>query len=138
MDIIEQFVLQKGQTRQAEQKAEQKGVQKSTQKSFPAQVGDSLNVHVRLKEGNKERVQIFSGVVLKIQGSKSTRSFTVRKISGGVGVERTFPLASPALAKVEVISRAKVRRARLFYLRKRTGRSARLRVQITDASRQST
>ena len=97
------------------------------QMDFPAQVGDTLNVHVRFQEAGKERIQVFSGVVLKIQGKKSTRSFTVRKISDGVGVERTFPLASPAVEKVEVVSSAKVRRARLFYLRKRKGRAARLR-----------
>ena len=96
------------------------------QMEFPVQVGDTLNVHVRFQEAGKERIQVFSGVVLKIQGKKSTRSFTVRKISDGVGVERTFPLASPAVEKVEVVSRAKVRRARLFFLRERKGRAARL------------
>ncbi len=94
---------------------------------FPVQVGDTVNVSVRFQEAGKDRTQIFSGVVLKIQGKKSTNSFTVRKISDGVGVERTFPLASLALEKVEVVSRAKVRRARLFYLRERKGRAARLK-----------
>ena len=93
---------------------------------FPGRVGDTLDVYVRFKESGKERVQVFSGVILKIQGKKSTRSFTVRKISGGVGVEKTFPLSSPALEKVKVVSRAKIRRSRLFYLRKRKGRAARL------------
>ena len=99
-----------------------------TQKNMPfsTQVGDTVNVHVRFQEGGKDRVQVFSGVVLKIQGQKSTRSVTVRKISDGVGVERSFPLASPAVQKVETLARAKVRRARLFYLRQRKGRSARL------------
>ena len=97
------------------------------QVKFSAKVGDTLNVHVRFQEAGKERTQVFSGVVLKIQGKKSTRSFTVRKISDGVGVERTFPLAAPAVKKVEVVSRAKVRRARLFYLRKLKGRAARLK-----------
>ena len=102
--------------------------------AFSAKPGDSLDVHIRLKEAGKERVQVFSGVVLKIQGRKSTRSFTVRKISGGVGVEKTFPLASPALQKVTITSRAKVRRARLFYLRKLKGRSARLRTSADTES----
>ena len=99
------------------------------QMDFPAQVGDTVNVSVRFQEAGKERTQVFSGVVLKIQGKKSTKSFTVRKISDGIGVERTFPLAGPAVEKVEVLSRAKVRRARLFYLRERTGRLARLKAK---------
>ncbi len=96
------------------------------QLKFSAQVGDTVNVHVCFQEAGKERTQVFSGVVLKIQGQKSVRSFTVRKISDGVGVERSFPLASPAVQKVETLSQAKVRRSRLFYLRQRKGRSARL------------
>lgn len=88
--------------------------------------GDTVGVYVRVKEGEKERVQLYKGVVLKVQGSGINRSFTVRKISAGVGVERTFPLASPAIDRVEVISRGKVRRSRLFYLRGLKGRSARL------------
>jgi large subunit ribosomal protein L19 len=88
--------------------------------------GDTVGVYVRLKEGEKERVQLYRGVVIKIQGSGIGRSFTVRKISAGVGVERTFPLASPAIDRVEVISHGKVRRSRLFYLRGLKGRSARL------------
>ena len=103
------------------------------QMDFPARVGDTLNVHVRFQEAGKERIQVFKGVVLKIQGKKSTRSFTVRKISDGVGVERTFPLASPAVEKIEVLSSAKVRRARLFFLRDREGRAARL--QTLSASK---
>lgn len=102
------------------------------QMDFPAQIGDTLNVYVRFQEAGKERVQVFSGVLLKIQGKKSTRSFTVRKISDGVGVERTFPLASPAVEKLEVVSRAKVRRARLFYLRNLKGRAARLQAASTS------
>ena len=99
-----------------------------TQKQLPfsSQIGDTVNVYVRFQEAGKERVQVFSGVVLKIQGQKSVRSFTVRKISNGVGVERSFPLASPAVQKVETLVQAKVRRARLFYLRHKKGRSARL------------
>ena len=90
------------------------------------QTGDTVGVYVKVKEGEKERVQLFTGVVLKIQGSGSGRSFTVRKIASGVGVERTFPLLSPVIDRVEVISRGKVRRARLFFLRGLKGRSARL------------
>lgn len=110
----------------------------NTQKhiDFPAQVGDTLDVYVRFQEAGKERTQVFSGVVLKIQGKKSSRSFTVRKVSNGVGVERTFPLASPAVKKVQVLSKAKVRRARLFYLRQRKGRSARLKTIASSAKKQ--
>lgn len=90
------------------------------------QTGDTVGVYVKVKEGEKERVQLFSGVVLKVQGSGPGRSFTVRKIASGVGVERTFPLLSPVIDRVELISRGKVRRSRLFYLRGLKGRSARL------------
>ena len=95
-------------------------------KKYPLKPGDTVKVHIKIKEGSKERVQIFEGVVLKIQGKDSTRSFTVRKVSQSVGVEKTFPLASPNIFNVEIISRAKVRRARLFYLRERKGRASRL------------
>ena len=97
------------------------------QMAFPVQVGDTVNVHVRFREGDKERIQIFTGVAIKIQGKKNTRSFTVRKISDGVGVERSFPLASPAVFKVETLSSAKTRRAKLYYLRHLKGRGARLK-----------
>ncbi len=88
--------------------------------------GDSVGVYVKVKEGEKERVQLFSGVVIKVQGSGIARSFTVRKIASGVGVERIFPMVSPSIDRVEVISRGKVRRGRLFFLRGLKGRSARL------------
>jgi large subunit ribosomal protein L19 len=88
--------------------------------------GDAVGVYVKVKEGEKERVQLFSGVVIKVQGSGPARSFTVRKIASGVGVERTFPMQSPIIEKVEVLSHGKVRRGRLFYLRGLKGRSARL------------
>jgi large subunit ribosomal protein L19 len=88
--------------------------------------GDTVGVYVKVKEGEKERVQLFTGVVLKVQGNGPSRSFTVRKIASGVGVERTFPMLSPSIDRVEVISRGKVRRSRLFYLRGLKGRSARL------------
>ncbi len=104
---------------------------KSKSKSLPQfQTGDTVGVYVKVKEGEKERVQLFTGVVLKVQGSGSGRSFTVRKIASGVGVERTFPLLSPIIDRIEVISRGKVRRARLFYLRGLKGRSARLDTEI--------
>lgn len=95
-------------------------------RDFSLQVGDVAKVSLRVKEGNKERIQVFEGTVLKIQGKDFNRSFTVRKISSGVGVEKTIPLASPNIAQVEVLSRSRVRRARLFYLRKLKGRAARL------------
>ena len=96
---------------------------------FSLRVGDTAKVSLRIKEGNKERIQVFEGVVLKVQGTDFNRSFTVRKMSFGVGVEKTIPLASPNIANVEVLSRSKVRRARLFYLRKLKGRAARLNVK---------
>lgn len=90
------------------------------------QTGDTVGVYVKVKEGEKERVQLYAGVVLKVQGKGAGRSFTVRKIASGVGVERTFPLLSPIIERVEIISRGKVRRSRLFFLRGLKGRSARL------------
>lgn len=92
--------------------------------------GDSVNVHVVVKEGEKERTQIFSGVVLKVQGTGLGKSFTVRKVSSGIGVERTFPFASSKLEKVEVVSRGKTRRSRIFFLRDRKGRAARLNSEL--------
>ncbi len=88
--------------------------------------GDTVKVSVRIKEGDKERIQIYQGVVLKIQGSGMGRTFTVRKISSGVGVEKTFPFVSPAVEKVEVLAYGKVRRARLFYQRGRSGKAAKI------------
>jgi len=90
------------------------------------QTGDTVGVYVKVKEGEKERTQLFTGVVIKVQNSGAGRSFTVRKIASGVGVERTFPLLSPVIDRIELISRGKVRRSRLFYLRGLKGRSARL------------
>lgn len=98
-------------------------------KDYPLEVGDTAKVYIKIKEGGKERVQIFEGVILKVQGKDFCRAFTVRKISQGVGVEKTFPLASPNIVNVEIASKAKVRRARLFYLRKRHGRASRLKTK---------
>ncbi len=88
--------------------------------------GDTVGVYVKVKEGEKERVQLYTGVVMKTQGTGSSRTFTVRKISSGVGVERTFPMHSPSIDRVEVINRGQVRRSRLYYLRSLRGRAARL------------
>jgi large subunit ribosomal protein L19 len=89
--------------------------------------GDTLKVHVKVVEGNKERVQVFQGVVIARRGSGLHESFTVRKLSNGVGVERTFPLHSPIIDRIEVQSRGDVRRAKLYYLRDRVGKSAKVR-----------
>ena len=89
--------------------------------------GDLLKVHVRVVEGTRERVQVFQGNVIARQGSGLQETFTVRKVSFQVGVERTFPLHSPMIAKVEVMSRGDVRRAKLYYLRNRTGKAAKIR-----------
>ena len=89
--------------------------------------GDTVKVYIRIVEGNKERVQVFQGVVLKRKRGNMNATFTVRKISNGVGVEKTFALHSPRLESVEIVSRGKVRRSRLFYLRERRGKSARIK-----------
>ena len=89
--------------------------------------GDTIKVHVRVVEAGRERVQVFQGVVLRRQGGGLRETFTVRKMSFGVGVERTFPIHSPTLARVEIVSRGRVRRAKLYYLRERRGKRARIR-----------
>ena len=89
--------------------------------------GDTIVVTYKIKEGNKERLQSFKGTVIQRRGSGATETFTIRKISGGTGVERIFPLASPFLEKIVVEKKGSVRRARIFYLRKRTGKSARIK-----------
>ena len=89
--------------------------------------GDTVKVHVRVVEGNKERVQIFQGVVIARRGSGVAESYTVRKVSYGVGVERTFPLHAPTIAQLEVVSRGDVRRAKLYYLRDRVGKKAKIK-----------
>ena len=90
-------------------------------------VGDTVKVSAKIKEGNRERVQVFEGTVLKIQGTGVRKTFTVRKISNGVGVEKTWPLHSPNVEKVEVVRFGKVRRAKLYYLRDRVGKAAKVK-----------
>ena len=89
--------------------------------------GDTLKVHVRVVESGKERIQVFQGAVIRRQGSGVRETFTVRKVSFGVGVERTFPVHSPVIAKIEVVTRGEVRRAKLYYLRDRTGKAAKIK-----------
>lgn len=93
-------------------------------------VGNTVRVHVRIKEGNKERIQVFEGIIIKVQGGGVNQTFTVRKISYGVGVEKTFLVHSPLVEKVELVRVGKARRARLFYLRDRVGKSAKTKEQI--------
>jgi large subunit ribosomal protein L19 len=93
--------------------------------------GDTLKVHVRVVEGNRQRVQMFQGVVLRRQGSGLQETFTVRKVSFGVGVERTFPVHSPVTARIEVVTRGDVRRAKLYYLRQRHGKAAKIKEKRT-------
>ena len=90
-------------------------------------VGDTVKVSNRIKEGNRERTQIFEGTVIKIQGTGARKTFTVRKLSIGVGVEKTFPIHSPNVEDVKVVRYGKVRRAKLYYLRERTGKAARVK-----------
>ena len=89
--------------------------------------GDTLKVHVRVVEGSKERVQVFQGAVIRRQGSGVRETFTVRKVSYGVGVERTFPVHSPSIEKIETVTRGRVRRAKLYYLRDLRGKAARIK-----------
>lgn len=96
--------------------------------------GDTVKVHVRVVEGNRERVQVFQGVVIRRQGGGLQETFTVRKISFSVGVERTFPVHSPSIAKLEVVSRGRVRRAKLYYLRERRGKKARIKERRDEAA----
>jgi large subunit ribosomal protein L19 len=95
--------------------------------------GDTVKVHVRVVEGSRERIQVFQGFVLRRQGGGLRETFTVRKVSFGVGVERTFPVHSPSIAKVELVSRGDVRRAKLYYLRERTGRAAKIKEKRSPA-----
>ncbi|MBO7364814.1 MAG: 50S ribosomal protein L19 [Lachnospiraceae bacterium] len=93
-------------------------------------VGDTVRVHAKIKEGNRERIQIFEGTVTKRQNGSVRETFTVRKISGGVGVEKSWPLHSPNVEKIEVVRRGKVRRAKLYYLRERTGKAAKVKERV--------
>lgn len=98
--------------------------------------GDTVAVHYKIKEGNKERIQIFQGVVIQRRQSGVNETFTVRKISNGIGVERIFPVASPFLDKVELQQRGVVRRARIFYLRDLSGKKARIKSRLQSAKKQ--
>jgi large subunit ribosomal protein L19 len=98
----------------------------------PLRPGDSVAVHVRIVEGDKERIQIFQGTIIQIRGAGPNKSFTVRKVSRGYGIERIFPYATPAVAKVEVKRHGKARRAKLYYLRGRSGREAILQEQRSE------
>ena len=93
-------------------------------------VGDTVKVHALIKEGNRERIQIFEGTVLKRQGGGVKETFTVRKSSNGIGVEKTWPVHSPHVARIEVVRRGKVRRAKLYYLRDRVGKSAKVKERM--------
>jgi large subunit ribosomal protein L19 len=95
--------------------------------------GDTVKVHVKVKEGEKERIQMFQGIVIAIRGGGMRTSFTVRKVSSGVGVERIFPLNSPTVSKIEVLRHGKVRRAKLYFLRKKLGKAGRLKEVRRDA-----
>lgn len=90
-------------------------------------VGDTVQVHYKIREGSKERIQVFQGIVLQIKGAGVSKTFTVRKVSNGVGVERIFPVHSPLIAKLEIVRFGHVRRAKLFYLRSAKGKSARIK-----------
>ena len=96
------------------------------------EVGDTVRVFVKVIEGNRERLQNFEGVIIKIQGGGVRKSFTVRRISYGVGVERTFPFNSPRIGRIELVRHGVVRRAKLFYLRERSGKSAKIRERIEE------
>jgi large subunit ribosomal protein L19 len=97
--------------------------------------GDTLKVHVRVVEGNRQRVQIFQGVVIRRQGGGVRETFTVRKISFGVGVERTFPVHTPVISKIEVVTRGDVRRAKLYYLRELRGKKAKIKEKREPVTR---
>jgi large subunit ribosomal protein L19 len=96
--------------------------------------GDTIVVHVRVIEGEKERIQLFQGVVISIKGSGASQTFMVRKVSNGVGVERIFPMHSPRIAKVELVRRGRVRRAKLYYLRNLRGKAARIKERMRETN----
>jgi large subunit ribosomal protein L19 len=104
--------------------------QEYTRKDIPEfGVGDTVKVHIKIKEGTRERIQIFEGFVLKRQNGGLSETFTVRRIASGVGVEKTFPLHSPKIEKIEVTRHGDVRRSKLFYMRERTGKSAKIKIK---------
>ena len=100
--------------------------------------GDTVRVHVRILEGDKERIQVFEGIVIRRKRAGASSNFTVRKLSYGVGVERQFPLYSPLISKIEVKSRGKVRRSRLFYLRELRGKAARIKDRVENTTTTTT
>jgi len=104
---------------------EEQSVEKRELPSFKA--GDTISVHYKIREGNKERIQVYQGVVIQRNSAGNTETFTVRKVSNGIGVERIFPINSPNIDKIEVNSSGKVRRAKLYYLRDLTGKAARIK-----------
>jgi large subunit ribosomal protein L19 len=99
--------------------------------------GDTVKIHVRVSEGDKQRIQLFQGVVISRKGDGTRESFTVRKISGGVGVERVFPLNAPVVDKIEVVRRGRVRRAKLYYLRNLRGKAARIEERRYDPTKKA-
>ncbi|MGQ9618740.1 MAG: 50S ribosomal protein L19 [Candidatus Aminicenantia bacterium] len=102
-----------------------------TKREFPEfKSGDTIKVYIKVKEVDKERIQVYQGVVIAIRGKGSGKTFTVRKISYGIGVERIFPFASPLIERIEIVKKAKVRRAKLYYLRDLKGKAARLKEEI--------
>ena len=104
---------------------------KSLRSDVPAfEPGDTLNVHVRVVEGNRSRIQVFKGVVIRRQGDGVRETFTVRKVSFGVGVERTFPVHTPVIEKIEIVTRGDVRRAKLYYLRDLRGKKAKIKEKV--------
>ena len=108
-------------------------VQDYLREDIPAfNVGDTLRVHIKIKEGARERIQVFEGFVLKKQGGGVSETFTVRRIASGIGVEKTFPINSPKISKIEVVKHGDVRRAKLNYMRKRTGKAARIKSKERD------
>ena len=108
----------------------ERGQLKETQPDF--RPGDTLRIHVRIVEGDKERIQVFEGVCIRRSGGASRETFTVRKTSYGVGVERTFPLHSPRIDRIDVTAKGKVRRAKLYYLRELSGKAARIEEDTSD------
>ncbi len=105
--------------------------QDSLKSEVPAiEIGDTVKVHVKIREGDKERIQLFEGTIIAIKGAGVSKTFTVRRLSYGVGVERVFPVHSPNVAKVEVVRHGRVRRSKLYYLRDRVGKAAKVKEEI--------